>query len=250
MLRALIAVMLAAGLGALGYYFWSSVEAERTQAGTGTQPHPAQAMPARAVPIKEPPAAPASLSAAIVNTGTGAPVALPPEAQPAGGSATGTSGTMGTPGTRQLGLPIVNLRSSDILDTFGQQRGKGERQHEASDIMAPRGTPVVAVDDGVIKKLFTSEPGGLTIYQYDPTEQYAYYYAHLDRYADGVEEGQQVRRGTLIGYVGSTGNADPANPHLHFAILKLGPEKEWWRNTTAINPYSIFAGILAGRGTR
>jgi len=105
--------------------------------------------------------------------------------------------------------------------------------------MAPRGTPVLAVSDGQIKKLFVSKPGGLTIYQYDSNERYCYYYAHLDRYADGLKEGMRVRQGDLIGYVGSTGNADPNAPHLHFAILELGPAKEWWRDTLPINPYPL-----------
>src|SRR4051794_14096716 len=112
----------------------------------------------------------------------------------------------------KLSSPIANLQPKDILDTFNDSRGEGERRHEATDIMAPRGTPVLAVDDGVIKKLFTSKPGGLTIYQYDPTQRYCYYYAHLDRYAEGLKEGMQVRRGDLIAYVGSTGNADPNAP--------------------------------------
>ena len=93
------------------------------------------------------------------------------------------------------------------------------------------------MEDGIIKKLFLSKPGGITIYQFDPTETYAYYYAHLDRYADGLAEGAMVKRGQLIGYVGMTGNA--ATPHLHFAIFRLGPEKRWWKGE-ALDPYPIF----------
>ena len=95
---------------------------------------------------------------------------------------------------------------------------------------------MLAVENGKIAKLFTSEAGGLTIYQFDPTQTYAYYYAHLDRYADGIVEGMTVRRGDVIGYVGSTGNADASNPHLHFAIFLLGPEKLWWKGE-ALDPY-------------
>ncbi|HYP13212.1 MAG TPA: peptidoglycan DD-metalloendopeptidase family protein, partial [Bryobacteraceae bacterium] len=115
-----------------------------------------------------------------------------------------------------IGLPIANLKTSDIAESFNDMRGGGERRHGAIDIMAPKGTPVVAVDNGIIKKLFTSKPGGLTIYQFDPREQHCYYYAHLDRYAPGVREGLLVKRGDLIGYVGVTGNSDPNAPHLHF----------------------------------
>ena len=124
-----------------------------------------------------------------------------------------------------------------LADTYDQPRGN-ERHHEALDIMAPKGTKVVAASDGRIVKLFTSKPGGLTIYQFDPTEKYAYYYAHLDRYADGLQEGAQVKRGDVIGYVGTSGNADPNAPHLHFAVFELTPEKQWWKGTP-VNPYPL-----------
>jgi peptidoglycan LD-endopeptidase LytH len=110
--------------------------------------------------------------------------------------------------------------------------------------MAPRGTPVVAVDDGVITKLFRSVAGGITIYQYDAGEKFVYYYAHLDRYRDGLKEGQVVQRGDVIGFVGSSGNAPAAPPHLHFTIFLLGPEKRWWRGTP-VNPYPYLAGASA-----
>jgi murein DD-endopeptidase MepM/ murein hydrolase activator NlpD len=136
---------------------------------------------------------------------------------------------------RELILPVAGLGAEDLLDTYTDARGPG-RSHEAIDIMAPTGTAVLAVDDGQIVKLFDSKPGGLTIYQFDSERELAYYYAHLDRYADGLSEGMQVRRGDLIGYVGSSGNANEAAPHLHFAIFVLGPEKNWWQGT-AVNPY-------------
>jgi murein DD-endopeptidase MepM/ murein hydrolase activator NlpD len=109
--------------------------------------------------------------------------------------------------------------------------------------MAPRSTPVVAAVDGSIEKLFTSNQGGLTIYEFDRDRNYCYYYAHLDRYAEGVKEGQAVHRGDRVGYVGSTGDASAQAPHLHFAIFQLGPEKRWWLGTP-INPYPF---LLATR---
>jgi murein DD-endopeptidase MepM/ murein hydrolase activator NlpD len=133
-----------------------------------------------------------------------------------------------------LVLPVQGTRPEELRPDFYDDRG--QRGHEAIDIMAPRGQPVLAVEDGKIVKLFNSVRGGLTIYQFDPSEKYAYYYAHLDRYADGVAEGMTVRRGEVIGYVGSTGNADASNPHLHFAIFLLGPEKLWWKGE-ALDPY-------------
>jgi peptidoglycan LD-endopeptidase LytH len=134
-------------------------------------------------------------------------------------------------------IPVEGVKASDLRDTFDQARGA--ERHEAIDIMAARGTPVFAVADGEVVKLFTSVPGGLTIYQFDPTRTYAYYYAHLDRYADALREGMRIRRGDVIGYVGSTGNASPDAPHLHFAVFELGPEKQWWKGK-ALNPYPMF----------
>jgi murein DD-endopeptidase MepM/ murein hydrolase activator NlpD len=135
----------------------------------------------------------------------------------------------------RIGLPIAGLQLKDIQDTFSQLRG-GTRPHEATDIVAPRGTPVLAVDAGTIKKLFNSKPGGLTVYQFDSAAVYCYYYGHLDHYAVRVKEGMAVKRGDVIGYVGTTGNAPANTPHLHFVIFKLGPEKRWWEGTP-INPY-------------
>jgi len=138
---------------------------------------------------------------------------------------------------RGLIIPVQGVSMANIRDTYDESRGT-ERKHEATDILAPRGTPVLAADDGVVQKLFLSKPGGITIYQFDPTEQYCYYYAHLDRYADGIHEGMRVRRGDVIAYVGSTGNASETAPHLHFGIFRLGPQKRWWEGTP-INPYPI-----------
>lgn len=137
---------------------------------------------------------------------------------------------------RNLGVPVKGVKPADLVDTFNEKRGNGK--HEALDILAPRGTPVVAAGDGTVVKLFTSVPGGLTVYQFDPEGQFCYYYAHLDGYAPGLKEGMQVRKGDVLGYVGTTGNAPPDTPHLHFAVLKLGPEKKWWKGTP-VNPYPV-----------
>ena len=116
----------------------------------------------------------------------------------------------------------------------------GTRRHEALDIPAARGTPVLAATSGRVLKLFNSKAGGITIYQFDPGARFSYYYAHLDRYAQGLKEGMPLRRGDLIGYVGSTGNAPANAPHLHFTIFELGPDKKWWRGK-ALNPYPYLA---------
>lgn len=145
------------------------------------------------------------------------------------------------PASSSLQIPVPGIAFQDLHDSYLDPRG-GDRLHEAMDIMAPIGTPVVAVDDGTIAKLFDSVPGGLTIYQFDIAGELAYYYAHLDRYAANLSEGQVMHRGDLIGYVGASGNADPSAPHLHFAIFELGPEKQWWKGTP-VNPYPRFKAL-------
>ena len=139
---------------------------------------------------------------------------------------------------RGLIIPVSGVSVAQLTDTYSQLRADGA-SHEALDIMAPRGTPVLAVEAGRVAKLFLSRPGGITLYQFDPTNEYVYYYAHLDRYADGIVEGDIVSKGQVIGYVGSTGNAAPNAPHLHLAILRLGIERQWWRGTP-INPFLIW----------
>lgn len=139
--------------------------------------------------------------------------------------------------SRSLTLPVQGIKKDDLRDTFNEMRG-GSRRHEAIDILAPRNTPVFAVEDGKIARLFLSDAGGITIYQYDPTNSYVYYYAHLERYADGLKEGDTVKRGQVIGYVGTTGNAPRDTPHLHFAIFKMTDDKRWWQGTP-VDPYSV-----------
>ncbi len=141
---------------------------------------------------------------------------------------------------RTLTMPVVGARTIDLRDSFGETRGF--RRHEAIDILAPRGAPVVAADEGRVEKLFTSKQGGLTVYQFDRDETHAYCYAHLDRYAEGVREGAYLRPGDPVGSVGTTGNALRETPHLHFAIFELGPEKHWWEGK-AINPYPFLMKV-------
>ena len=119
-----------------------------------------------------------------------------------------------------------------------RRRRAAAAQHEAIDILAPRNTPVMAVEGGKIARLFFSKAGGITVYQFDPTEQFCYYYAHLERYADGLAEGQELRKGQVIGYVGTTGNAPKDTPHLHFAVFRLTEAKRWWEGTP-IDPYDV-----------
>lgn len=139
---------------------------------------------------------------------------------------------------RQLALPVRGVLRPALRDSFYETRGSA-RGHEAIDIMAPRNTAVLAVEGGTIAKLFESKPGGTTVYQFDLTSRYMYYYAHLERYADGLREGNRVLRGDVLGYVGTSGNAPKDAPHLHFAIFRITDAKHWWQGSP-IDPYEVF----------
>ena len=174
-----------------------------------------------------------------------APPVPPPETLPAStsapqGSESGSADRAATePATLRsspelhLAMPLANVDPKTLSDTFNDARAG--HKHEALDIPAPRGTPVLAVAEGNVVKLFNSKQGGLTVYQFDNAQRYAFYYAHLDHYAPGLKEGMLLRKGDTLGYVGSTGDAAPNAPHLHFAVFRLGPEKNWWQGT-ALNP--------------
>lgn len=180
------------------------------------------------------PAPPASAAA----TPTPSPV-LPNPAVVArgGGPAASPDATAAAP----LLIPVQGVMASQLQDTFADARSEG-RSHDAIDIMAPAGTPVLAVADGTVEKLFNSKQGGLTLYQFNPERTQAWYYAHLQGYAPGILEGKALKRGEVIGYVGSTGNASPDAPHLHFAVFLLGPERQWWKGE-AVNPYPRLGGV-------
>ena len=135
-----------------------------------------------------------------------------------------------------LVMPVAGVQPSQLKDTFNEARAG--HYHHAIDILAPRGTPVLAAVDGTVRKLFFSRAGGITLYEYDLAGERSYYYAHLDSYAPGIREGLAVHRGDVLGYVGTTGNAPETTPHLHFAIENLPPTKEWWKGEP-IDPYPI-----------
>ena len=145
----------------------------------------------------------------------------------------------------QIDLPLKGLTLSDLRDSFNEIHNG--HAHEAIDLMAPRGASVHAAVSGTVRKLFLSKAGGITIYEFDEAGQRCYYYAHLDRYAAGLREGMHVERGQVIGYVGSTEDADARAPHLHFAIFELGPEREWWKGKP-IDPYPSLVETLKSRG--
>jgi murein DD-endopeptidase MepM/ murein hydrolase activator NlpD len=165
----------------------------------------------------------------------------PPDAFIAAPPKSNTPAAVATTGDVPRGRVRVPIDGEDIesfKNGFAERRG-GDRPHEAVDMLAPRNTPVHAVENGTIAKLFTSKAGGLTIYQYDPTGRLCYYYAHLERYADGLKDGQAVSQGETIGYVGTTGNAPANTPHLHFAVFELNADKHWWQGKP-LDPYRLF----------
>ena len=153
-----------------------------------------------------------------------------------------TTGRMSAPPLR---MPLDNVDVEAMKGGFQEKRGA--RPHEAADLLAPRNTPVHAVEGGTIAKLFFSKAGGITIYQFDPAGDLIYYYAHLERYADGLHEGQTVSAGDVIGYVGTSGNAPPNTPHLHFAVIETDGNRQWWKGQ-AVDPYPLFKGRVKGPG--
>ena len=147
--------------------------------------------------------------------------------------------------TGGLTLPVAGVRPDQLVDTFTDARGE-DRAHQAIDIMAPQGTPVLAAAGGKVEKIFESTLGGHTVYIRSPDGRWLFYYAHLDSYAPDLREGSYVPAGQVIGAVGSTGDADPGGPHLHFEIRQMQPG-EGPHEGTPINPYPLLAG-KAGRG--
>ena len=173
-------------------------------------------------------------------TASGEKVTIDPNAQPPVTIAEGV-----TVGPAGLVLPVAGVKPEQLSDTYTQARAGGARIHDAIDIMAPEGTPVAAAADGTVEKLFFSNGGGgITVYVRSPDQRWIYYYAHLQGYAPGLAEGQQVKRGQLIGRVGHTGNASPGGPHLHFAINRMQPGEKWYQGSP-INPFPLLAGRKA-----
>ncbi|MDG2527073.1 M23 family metallopeptidase [Stenotrophomonas sp. HITSZ_GD] len=244
-MKSLVLVVCGLLVGAAGYWWLYGPDTVSTgtqinqavaQATGGAPATPAPATPVapERVALQSPPAAQPPTSVAPAAEAGHLDAGVPPASL---GAANAPAPAGEAAGGNGLLLPVQGIARADLHDTFTDARSEG-RVHDAIDIMAAAGTPVLAVADGTVEKLFDSQRGGLTIYQFEPSGRYAYYYAHLQRYADGLAEKQTLRRGQVIGYVGSTGNASPDAPHLHFAIFKLGPERHWWEGE-ALNPYPV-----------
>ncbi len=242
-----LALGFAVGVLALGLFLYSTGRLQVGQtvavnnAGGASVSAPA-VLPTPAAPDTSMPSAPATTLPPPPNPAlTAAPPAM--QAMSVNGKLEASSSSAVPATVGMIGLPVKDLKREAIHDTFSDTR-EGGTKHEAADIMVPRGTPVMAVVEGNVVKLFNSKKGGITVYQYDNAQKFCYYYAHLDKYADGLKESMLLRKGDVLGYVGSTGDAQANNPHLHFAILELGPDKHWWEHTTAVNPYPVLVGSL------
>ncbi len=225
-IRLLIAIV--AVLGAVGGFVWAMSKRSRTVQVLTVTP-PASSNNAAVPPVAEPtlavPSPLPSVESTIAPTPTPETESTPPAAETTSAA---------------LLIPVAGVRPEELSDTFEAARSEG-RSHDAIDIPAPRGTPVLAAADGRVVKLWQSVPGGTTLYQLDPDNRTVYYYAHLDRYADGLAEGHFARRGEVIAYVGDTGNAGAGNYHLHFSVLIVADPKHYWDGTN-VNPYPLLRG--------
>lgn len=188
---------------------------------------------------------PVSPSTIGTNTLTVPPASLPladleVEAPAAGGSSSPAVGPREAEELRaqRLVIPVAGVAAKDLIDSFNDMRG-GTRRHNALDIMAPRNTPVVSATAGKVLKLHNSTAGGLTIYASDQTSRFVLMYGHLESFRPGLKEGSSVQRGEIIGFVGTSGNANPAGPHLHFQVTRNDNMKEWWKGTP-LNPFPAF----------
>ena len=237
----LLALLLLAAVGALVWflsvrYATTPVEPIQTRPAANAEATPAPA-PTAAAPTVAPPETPAPTLSPTPPVEASPQAAAPPPGEPSPPSAPPDA----SGGTQvRLVVPVAGVRPEDLRDTYTQSRSEG-RTHDAIDIMAPRGTPVVAAADGRVVKLFQSVPGGITLYQLATDNRTVLYYAHLDRYADGIAEGHFARRGETIGYVGDTGNAGPGNYHLHFSV-SITDDPKRWHGGTNVNPYPLLRG--------
>jgi len=186
-------------------------------------PPPAVARPSAPVVIPSNPTDTKATSNDSVDTNIGSNLAI-------------TESDLGYLRAKNLLIPVAGITSEQLRDSFYEGRSEG-RIHQALDIMAPQGTPVIASADGKVK-LYTSERGGIMIYVADPSGPYVYYYGHLQRYAEGIYDGRDVSRGEVIAYVGDTGNAGAGNYHLHFGISKVAAQGKW-SGGEPINPYPL-----------
>ena len=235
-MRYVVAFVCGAIVGAFSLFLFLQETGRAVAAPTGAPPRPVA--PAPRASVQSTPANSAEDSPTLTAEPVDAePIAAPSTPLPRALPSAQPALSAGMPAYDVIVIPVAGIERRELRNTYLEARGT--RVHNAIDILAPRGTPVLATVDGVVAKLFTSKQGGLTVYLADPRKEWIHYFAHLDRYAAGLREGQQVRQGELIGYVGITGNAPVNTPHLHFSLERLPPSGEWWKGTPT-NPYPVF----------
>jgi peptidoglycan LD-endopeptidase LytH len=218
--RTLFAFLIGCVLGAVALFLYLQGSGRLTPVVIANNPPPR---------VSAGPGVPSTAAPSLPGRSAPAPVEPKPLAEP-------ETASVRVDDTTPMAIPVAGVEKSQLRDLFAE--GRGARRHEAIDILAPRGTPVLAAVDGKIARLFTSVPGGITIYELDSEEKLIYYYAHLEQYAPDIVQGNNVRRGEVIGYVGTSGNAPKDTPHLHFAIMQPKSPKEWWTGVP-INPYPL-----------
>jgi murein DD-endopeptidase MepM/ murein hydrolase activator NlpD len=240
--RARVLLTAAALFAALGALVWFLSYRYWTQPVTPLAP-PSQDAERLPTPSATPTATPAP-ALTPAPTPAASPEVSPdaaPGASPQAGGFAGDPAASAALASMRLLIPVEGVAPGQLQDTFRDSRSEG-RVHDAIDITAPRDTPVLAATDGRVVKLHRSAKGGVTLYQLaSADEHYVLYYAHLERYADGIAEGRLARRGETIGYVGDTGNATPGNTHLHFQIYRVRDTKSFWAGEN-LNPYPLLLG--------
>lgn len=241
--RLLVVVIVVLVFGGMAVFLWIRARQTRNQTAATSLPQggvdPIPAVTSSPAGVSESPALPQpSATTPAVSPSldsSSSSETPPPQADLAAATPAPLAGSY--VGKLKLIIPVVGVRPDQLLDTFADARSEG-RVHDAIDIPAPAGTPVVATTDGEIIKLFQSERGGTTIYQLSTDRKLVFYYAHLQRYADGIAPGKFVKQGEVIGYVGDTGNAGTGNFHLHFSLAVVADPKRYWEGTN-INPYPL-----------
>jgi peptidoglycan LD-endopeptidase LytH len=240
--RIRLLIGITAVLSVLVTFVWALSRKSQTEMAAVVKPSPSNASSPSVPPIAEPTLAVPSPLPSVESTVEPTPSPMMESTPPSQPAPTPQAFPASPPNSASLLIPVEGVRAEQLRDTFQASRSEG-RVHDAIDIPAARGTPVLAATDGRIVKLFQSVPGGITIYQLGTDNKTIYYYAHLDRYSDGLKEGHFARRGEVIAYVGDTGNAGAGNYHLHFSIAIVSDPKRYWEGTN-INPYPL---LLRGR---
>ena len=171
--------------------------------------------------------------------------ALPGQADPdVATAASAARGATEIEALREMDLmvPVDGITPAQIPDTYWSKRDGG-RLHRAADIMAAKGTPVVSSVEGAVLKVGRNTTGGIVVYTTDSERRFVFYHAHLDKVAEGLADGSTLRQGDVLGYVGTSGNALPNAPHLHFQVMRMPADGRYWEGMPVdARPFLLKAG--------